>query len=433
MTSTESHADGVLGAEEAQAASAAGCPVAHPDAVAMFGPRFRHEDRRRLYRELREEHGAVAPVTLLDGIPAWLVLGYRELQQVATSPEVYSPDSTLWNQWPMIPEEWPLNPMVAREDSLHSEFGDRYVRRARILTDALGAITPVELRNFTEQAADQLIDAFCTRGTADLISEYAQQLPTMVLGRLFGLTPEEIGPIVDGINALVGSGPDAMEGRRTVLKAMEGLLALRTEQPRNDVATRYREHPNSKEFTDEGLIEDMMVTMVAGHQPTCDWIGNSMRLMMVDDWFSASLTGGRRSIAEAMNEVLWEDPPTQSVPSYYAVRDAQLAGRHIAAGDMLVLSYAGANADPQIRPDSARMTGHNSAYMSFGHGLHACPYPAQEMAREIAHTGLEVLLDRLPDTDLAVEHSQLVWRPTPIVRGLQTLPVSFTPSSPLAG
>ncbi|NED90628.1 cytochrome P450, partial [Streptomyces sp. SID11233] len=67
-----------------------------------------------------------------------------------------------------------------------------------------------------------------------------------------------------------------------------------------------------------------------------DWIGNSLRLMLTDSRFAASLFGGRNSIAEAMNEVLWEDTPTQNVAGRWASRDTRLGGRAIRAGDMLL-------------------------------------------------------------------------------------------------
>ena len=97
-----------------------------------------------------------------------------------------------------------------------------------------------------------------------------------------------------------------------------------------------------------------------------------------------------------MNEVLWEDTPTQNVAGRWASRDTQLGGRHIRAGDLLLLGLAAANADPQVRTDGSALTGGNNAFLSFGHGEHRCPFPAQETAEVIARTGIEVLLDRLP-------------------------------------
>lgn len=81
-----------------------------------------------------------------------------------------------------------------------------------------------------------------------------------------------------------------------------------------------------------------------------------------------------------------------------------------------------------MRTHASALTGGNNAFLSFGHGEHRCPFPAQETAEVIARTGIEVLLDRLPDVDLAVPAEQLTRRPSPWLRGLTDLPVLFTPT-----
>jgi cytochrome P450 len=416
------------GSDEGRTAQSSGCP-AHPDAVAMFGPDFVSGDRGALYREMREKHGPIAPVTLIGDVPAWLVLGYRELHQITGNPELFTRDSSVWNMWDRIPHDWPLMPMVGRQPSILYEVGDRHERRSVLVGDALRGVDPFELRTHSEQHADELIDGFCSRGEADLIDEYAMKLPALVLARIFGFTDDDGSALVPSINAVVDGSEGALEGRQHLQRAMGTLLRSRAIAPAGDVATRMQTHPNSAEFSSEEILEDMMVNIVSGHQPTADWISNSLRLMLTDDRFAASLAGGRASVGEAMNEVLWEETPTQNIAGRWATRDAQLGGRRIQSGDLLVLSFAAANADPQIRPDQHSFTGGNSAFFSFGHGSHRCPYPAQEIAEGIARTGIEVLLDRLPDVDLAVGEGELTWRPSPFLRGLESLPVTFTPTS----
>jgi cytochrome P450 len=209
------------------------------------------------------------------------------------------------------------------------------------------------------------------------------------------------------------------------------LIADRKAAPANDVVSRML--ANTAGFTDEEIIQDLMVMMAAGHQPTADWIGNSLRLMLTDERFAASLFGGRNSVAEAMNEVLWEDTPTQNVAGRWASRDTQLGGHRVRAGDLLLLGLQGANSDPQVRTDGSALTGGNNAHFSFGHGEHRCPFPAQEVAEVIARTGIEVVMDRLPDIDLAVPADTLTRRPSPWLRGLTELPVRFTPTPALGG
>ncbi|MFJ1644777.1 cytochrome P450 [Streptomyces sp. NPDC088258] len=392
----------------------------------MSGPRFQTE-ATRLYREIRRDHGAVAPVVLDGGVPAWLVLGYRELHQVTGDPALFSRDSDLWNQWDAIPDGWPLLPMIGRKQpSILYTVGSRHRERAAMISDALEVVDPFTLRGHAERFADELIDGFCTEGRTDIIGRYAMLLPVRVLAKIYGF-PDERGPgLVTALNDMIDSRDRALEGQRHLATSMRELLTAKAAEPGRDAASMML--ANTAGFTVEEVAEDMMVMMAAGHQPTADWIGNSLRLMLTDDRFAASLSGGRHSVAEAMNEVLWEDTPTQNVAGRWATRDTRLGNRAVRAGDMLLLGIAAANYDPQIRTDSSALTGGNNAFFSFGHGEHRCPFPAQEIAEVVARTGIEVLLDRLPDIDLAVPAEALTRRPSPWLSGLAELPVRFTPT-----
>ncbi|MFF1600602.1 cytochrome P450 [Streptomyces mirabilis] len=402
-----------------------------PAPVPLSGPRFRTEPAE-LYREMRRDHGAVTPVVLDGDIPAWLVLGYRELHQVTGDPVLFSRDSELWNQWDRIPDDWPLLPMIGRKQpSILYTVGERHRERAAMISDALEAVDPFELRAQAERFADELIDAACAKGEADLIGGYAALLPVRVLAMLYGFSEEQGPGLVTALNDMVNGRENALAGQQHLAGSMAQLIADRKAAPASDVVSRML--ANTAGFTDEEIIQDLMVMMAAGHQPTADWIGNSLRLMLTDERFAASLFGGRNSVAEAMNEVLWEDTPTQNVAGRWASRDAQLGGHRVRAGDLLLLGLQGANSDPQVRTDGSALTGGNNAHFSFGHGEHRCPFPAQEVAEVIARTGIEVVLDRLPDIDLAVPADSLTRRPSPWLRGLTELPVRFTPTPALGG
>ncbi|MFD5075574.1 cytochrome P450 [Streptomyces sp. NPDC058371] len=396
-----------------------------PAPVPLSGPRFRTEPAA-LYRELRREHGAVAPVVLDGDVPAWLVLGYRELHQVTGDPVLFSRDSGLWNQWERIPADWPLLPMIGpRQPSVLHTVGERHRERAAMIGNAIEAVDPHELRAQAEKFADELIDAICAKGQTDIVTEYAALLPARVLARLYGFSDAQGPGLVTALNDLVNGREGAAAGRQHLASSTVRLLAERRAAPAHDVASRML--ADAAGFTDEEITHDLMVMMVAGHQPTADWIGNSLRLMLTDERFAASLFGGRHSVAEAMNEVLWEDTPLQNVAGRWASRDTRLGGRPVRSGDLLLLGLQGANSDPQVRTDGSAFTGGNSAHFSFGHGEHRCPFPAQEVAEVIARTGIEVVLDRLPDVDLAVPAESLTRRPSPWLPGLTELPVRFTP------
>ncbi|WP_416478428.1 cytochrome P450 [Streptomyces sp. LKA04] len=406
--------------------AAPGCP-AHPDAVPLAGLEYQ-QSPSELYRGLRGEHGAVAPVLLDGAIPAWLVLGYPEVSYVTSHDELFARDSRRWNQWDRIPPDWPLMPYVGHQPSVLFTEGEEHRRRADVITQALSVVDQFELARDCRLLADRLIASFAGSGRAELMSAYAHALPMRAAVRVCGMphgaaeTTQLVEDLRISLDAAEGDDPVAAYTR--VGERIHALVRHKRERPGPDVTSRMLTHPAG--LTDEETVQDLISVIAAAQQPTANWIGNTLRLLLTDERFALNVSGGRLSVGEALNEVLWLDTPTQNFIGRWAVNDTQLGGRQIRAGDCLVLGLAAANTDPQLWPE-AHVGAENSAHLSFSNGEHRCPYPAPLLADVIARTAVETLLERLPDLVLAVEPEALTWRPSIWMRGLTALPAVFTP------
>lgn len=400
-------------------------PSSRQHVVRLYGPEFAGSSPPELYQALRREYGRVAPVLLDGDVPAWFVLAYREIHLVTSNPQLFGRDSRRWNEWDRIPPDWPLLPYVGWVPSVLFAEGEEHQRRAGALGDALDAVDRTQLIGISEQAADQLIDRFAGDGAADLIAQYAQQIPILIVARLFGMSETDIPALVADIAAAGSEGSEAIAAHQRNFGRIQQLVKDQRDGPGTGLPARLLAHP--AELTDDEAAMDLHMIMVGAQQPTADWIGNTLRLMLTDDQFSVTLQGGRSSAGEALNEVLWKDTPVQNLIGRWAVQDYELGGRRIRKGDLLVLGLAAANADPQVRPDSFTEVEINRAHMSFAHGEHSCPFAAPELAEIMAKRAIEVLLDRIPDVELAVAPSALQWRPSAWMRGLYSLPVTFSP------
>ncbi|WP_411574568.1 cytochrome P450 [Streptomyces fradiae] len=405
-----------------------GCP-AHASAVRLGGLEYQ-QTPSELYRALRREHGAVAPVLLDGDIPAWLVLGYPEVSFVTSHDELFARDSRRWNQWPHIPPDWPLLPFVGYQPSVLFTEGVEHQRRAGVITHALEGVDQFELARECRLIAEQVISAFSGRGQAELMSMYAHALPARAVLWMCGMeqgsadTEQLVDDLRISLDASEGDDPVAAYGR--VGARIMRLVKEKRERPGPDVTSRMLLDPAG--LTDEEIVQDLISVIAAAQQPTGNWIGNTLRLLLSDERFAVNVSGGRVSVGDALNEVLWLDTPTQNFVGRWAVRDTQLGGRLIRQGDCLVLGLAAANTDPQIWPES-HVGAENSAHLSFSNGEHRCPYPAPLLADVMARTAVETLLEHLPDLVLSVEPGALTWRPSIWMRGLTSLPVQFTPAA----
>lgn len=407
-------------------------PASHEDAVELFGPRFQ-DTPAEVYRELRNTYGPVAPVLLPGGVPAWLVLGYRELLRVTENTKVFGRGSARWKLWPQIPPDWPLRPMVEDNGSLLYREGDDHRRRAGAVGSALEAVDLNQMQDATQSFAQGLIDKLSEGSRADLVADYAHPLPVLALSRVLGLSDSEGVALVKAINDMVDGGPDALRAQIEVRGTMERLVARKRASPGPDATSRMI--ADRAGLTDQEVVEDLMVLTLAGHQPCTDWIGMTLWLLLTDHDYAADMGGGRRSVRQAMHQVLRDHTPVQIFAGRFTTQDTVLGATRIPAGDLVLLGLAGANTDPYIRPQAGGVAGpegHN-AYMSYSHGEHRCPYAGQWIAEVVAHTAVETLLEHLPDVELAVPADELRWRPSPWLRGLTSLPVTYTPAHSYTG
>jgi cytochrome P450 len=399
--------------------------IGEKDVIRLYGDEF-NERPLELYDRLRREHGPVVPVLLEGDLPAWFVIGYRELKHVTGNPELFGRDTRRWNARDMIPEGWPLMPYVEWSPAMWMTEGAEHQRRSGAVSDALDAIDRTELAVLCEQVTDRLIDGFAGDGEADLLQRYADPIPPLVFARLLGLPESQVPALIKDIADSAGSDENAIPAFQRIHERLRSLVEQRKVRKGSDITSRMLAHPAG--LTVDQVVHDIVILLAAAHLPTSNWIGNTLRLMLVDERFAMTLQGGRRSAVQALNQVLWQDTPQQNVIGRFAVHACELGGHTIHAGDLLVLGYSAANADPQVQPISPDHGAGNRAHLSFGHGEHGCPFPVPELAEIIARTSVEVLLDRLPDVELSVKPDELIWVPSLWIRRLAALPVAFTPA-----
>lgn len=391
----------------------------------MYGPRFKDKPSD-VYAEMRRQHGPVAPILLDGDVPAWLVIGYREVHHVLSNDQLYARDPRRWREWPRVPADWPLISFVQPSPAVLHQEGAEHRRRSGAISEALFGIDQLELRRQSERIADQLIDSFVGKGEAELVSQYAIQLPLLVMAKVYGINDRDAKNLLGDMLSVIDGHDDMADAYVRLFTTMTDLMERNRANPGPFFPTRMLQ--SSANLTDEEINHDLMVVMIASHRPMADWLGNTLRLMLTEPRFAMSLAGGRSSVGQALNEVLWEETPTQNNFGRWATRNVQLGGQNIQAGDLLVIGLAAANSDPLVRPNPHELPADNQAQLSFSHGEHKCPYPAEEIADVIVRAAVEVLLDRLPDVALAVHPSQLEWRSSVWMRSLDALPVEFTPT-----
>ncbi|WP_369690729.1 hypothetical protein [Nocardia crassostreae] len=165
-----------------------------------------------------------------------------------------------------------------------------------------------------------------------------------------------------------------------------------------------------------------------GSEPQVHLISNTLLLMMTDERFAGDLLGGSLSTRDALDEVLFSNPPLANYCVTYPRQPTLIDDVWLPAHQPVVISMAGCNADPAIQAGRGARSG-NRSHLAWSLGPHQCP--ARQLGYQVAQDAIDYLLDALPQLQMAVPTTDLVWRPGPFHRALQSLPVTFPKSPPL--
>ncbi|MGP4052718.1 cytochrome P450 [Streptomyces sp. 2A115] len=394
----------------------------------LYGPEA--EDLQGLYEKLRAEHGAVAPVLLHNDVPFWMVLGHGENLHMISNPALYTRDSRTWSavRDGTAGPDHPLMPLIAWQPICSMAEGDEHQRLRGAVMGAMTTINTRDLRRYINHWTQELVNQFCERGTADLVSQFAEQLPMAVLCEVLGMPEEYDNRLVHAARDLLKGTETAIASNEYVMSVLMRLTVRRRAEPEEDFTSHLINHPAG--LNDDEVGQHLRLVLLAAYEATANLLANVLRVVLTDPGFRAQLNGGQMTVPMAVEQSLWDEPPFSAVLGYFAKQDTELGGQRIRKGDGLFLGIAPGNVDPHVRPDlKANMRG-NRSHLAFGGGPHECP--GQDIGRAIADVGVDALLMRLPDIELAVEEHELRWTASISSRHLVELPVRFRSASPQA-
>ncbi|WP_328783924.1 cytochrome P450 [Streptomyces canus] len=412
------------GTDDPMAVPPPGCP-AHGIGVGglrrLYGPGA--EDLEAVYETLRAEYGPVAPALLHDDVPIWVVLGHSENLHMVRNPSQFCRNTRLWSalQDGTVKPDHPLMPHFAWQPICSHAEGDEHLRLRGAVTGAMSTIDHRGIRRYINRATQQLVNKFCREGRADLVGQFAEHLPMVVMCEILGMPEEYNDQIVQAARDMPKGSETAIASNAYLMDVLMRLTARRRAEPRDDFTSHLINHPAN--LTDDEVGQHLRIILVAAYEATANLIANVMRVVLTDPRFRAQLNGGQMTVPQAVEQSLWDEPPFSTVLPYIAKQDTELGDQRIRKGDALILGIAPGNVDPRVRPDpKAHMQG-NRSHLAFGGGPHECP--GQDIGRVIAEVGVDALLTRLPDVQLACDEDELGWWASISNRHLVELPVKF--------
>lgn len=385
-------------------------------------------DPAQVYERLRARWGNVAPVLLEPGVPAWLVLGHRELVTVLRNESLFARDSRNWSllvNGTVRPDSG-VGGVLAPRDGIYYVDGVRHRHLRRLVDDAFESVDEHRLATIVEQWCGIALDRLLAKGEGDLVGDYARAVPILVLSTMFGLDAPQsrdmLGHARRVFQAEGAAGRESLNAQRALIA---DLIARRRADPSDDLTSAILNHPSAP--TDLDAQSAVSATLILGSEFEVAWITQALRMRLTDPRFDGR-AGGLLSAPDTLTTVLGSAPPAPNAAPRFALADTTLGGRKILAGDAVVPGILGASAESRATGDDIWMESGNLSYLTWGAGPHACP--ARRPATVIAQVAVGAALRRLGGVTLTVPPEELraagtLWSSVP-----RELPVRFEEQRP---
>ena len=393
-------------------------------------------DPHPAYGRMRES-AAAHLVRDPSGLEFWLVTRYDEVRAALTDERLSKDPRNAWEPLRRAgrvagePGDAQLN-MLLRDPPDHT-------RLRGLVTRALDPLVE-RLRPRLPQIADEIADAVAGRDTVDLLDDFAFPLSITVIGELLGVPATERAGFRAWTTAALtpayvrGRPMSRQAGGRRQQDYVADLIARRmaADDPTDLIGALLADERVGR-LSGAEVAATVRHLLFIGHEATTDLIGNGMAALLShpDQLDVLRSTPGR--IPAAVEELLRFDGPTTRTSPRFAFDDVPLGDTVIPAGGIVVLALAAANRDPRRfdDPDRLDVTRDARDHLAFGRGIHASI--GASIGRLEGALAIGTLLRRFPGMALACRPDELRWRPSPVFRGLDALPVTVRDGSSAGG
>ncbi|MBW4644888.1 MAG: cytochrome P450 [Goleter apudmare HA4340-LM2] len=390
-----------------------------------FLPEF-HSDPYPIYDRLRTED----PVHL-SSLGIWMISRYVDVIQALRDPHLSSEQSHISRY---SRQQGTLSPVAALSSKcLFFRDPPDHTRLRRLVSKAFNPRVIEEMRPRIVEFVNELIDGIGGAGEIDIIADFSKPLPVRTISELLGI-PEADREQLKHWSHWLGQIFDPMKSsnlseqvNQAVLEFRDyliDLIAKRRQYPQNDlISALIQARDEQDQLTEDELLVTCMLLFASGEETTVNLIGNGMLSLLRHPDQLAKLQEHPSLIPSAVEELLRYESPLQ-ICGRTAIANFEIGGKTIRKGVPVFLLVGSANRDPAQFPDADRLdlARPDNRHLAFGDGIHYCL--GSGLARIQGQIAIHALIQRLPSLQLSTDTPQ--WRENIFLRGLQTLPVTFS-------
>ncbi len=371
-----------------------------------------YEDRERAFRWLRD-HEPVSwhrpPEPLAPGLENakgfWAIVRYEDIKEISRNAKVFSSaEGVFLDDFPQLET---ILSFIVMDDTRHQQL--------RNITQA--AFSPRNIRRMEQQIdamATRIVDEVAPLGDGDLCELVFKQLPGLVFAEVFvGIKDvrrrkvliegaEQLGAWADPTYAHIGPPLAVFQdaAQRIMTIAYEEADRCRREHDDNLMSWVVQAQFEGQRMTEAEMGAFFTLLVGAANDTSRHAMAHAvLNLQRHPDQKALLREDFDGRIDGAVEELLRWSPPLMHFRRT-ALRDVELHGVTIKAGDKVVLWYCSGNRDERafLEPDRFDILRSPNRHLSFGNGPHYCLGAA--LGRQMIKSILRQFTNRMPDLEV---------------------------------
>jgi cytochrome P450 len=360
-----------------------------------------HDDPYSVYRRLRDEF----PAHHNEEMNFWTFSRYDDVAAALRDPDLYisSKGIAVGLEIPGGDGEPPPVPLLIMLD------GEEHTQLRGLVSGAFSPRRMAALEPAIRKVAGELLDELVASEQPDLVLQFSNPLPTIVIAELLGVPSADREQFKIWSNAIAqfdpakpdGAHPSSESGPAVELAIYLGnVIEERRVSPRDDLLSRLlAAEVDGRKLTQPELIGFAFLLLVAGHETTTNLISNAAILLDQFPGERQKLIDDPSRIESGIEEFLRFDAPVQGLARTTS-RAVKIHGVEIPEDNQVLLLFASANRDERRieNPDRFDVTRPPTDHLAFGFGKHFCL--GSGLARLESKIAFEELLSRVPNYHL---------------------------------
>jgi len=350
-----------------------------------------------LFRRLRAE----SPVCFLpepDGPGFWGVFTYDDLFEVSRHPQ-------LFGSYPAVFIQHNEGDDTGSSELMLNQDPPRHTKLRKLVNKGFTPRQISALEPRIRERVVRILDAAAAKGTFDLVTDVAVEVPLQVIAELVGVPEDDRHTVFAWTERMMtiddpelgGSVEDARAAIGEMFAYVGRLVAERADSDGDDLlSVLLRAEVDGDRLSQQDVDLFFMLLMNAGSETTRNLITGGMLTLFEHPDERARLAEDPALLPTAIEEMLrWVTPVMHFRRT--AREDTELGGQHIREGDKVVMWYSSANRDESQFPDADRFdVGRTpNEHVAFGAGgPHFCL--GASLARLEARIVFEELFERMP-------------------------------------